>query len=704
MTDTEGGSVGLDSRTPKASRTTLERLGEAVLAHRLAVVAAWAVLAVVGAVYGTGLYDRLSNGGYAVPGSDSQQAVAIITRDFQFGGDTRLFAVLEPAQSIHAASPRTSPVAWERAGDIALHTLVTQPDVARVDGLTISPDGRVAILRFFLRHREAEAQRRVPTIRDALRRAVTPLANAEVLGRVAVFQRYSEIAHSDLARAEKISFPVVLAMLLIAFLSAIAAGIPLLLAGIALAVTYGALQLLAHALTLSVFVTNTASVLALGLSIDFSLFVVTRFREELAAGRCTTDSVRTIMSTTARSIVLSGATVAASLMTLTLIGVRSFTSMAIGASLATVTATAVAITLLPAILGLLGTNVDRLQLRRVALRTSSARLWTRLGNALAARPIFWLGAGLTVMLALALPIRTMHVDVRTLSALPSNDPMRQTYDRVAPSFDRGAFSPIEVLTRGKSQEAQGVASNDPGVSRIPNIIEARSGWSHLRVMSRYLPDAPAAEQTVTRLRQALAALPHRTLVGGQTAEAMDLRGRIAARAPWVVLATCILGGAVLAFGLKSIVVPIKAMLSTLLTTAATLGLLILIGPGDGSSGELAFFVPLFLFATVFGLSVDYEVFLLSRVREAFVTGHSNVDSVRIGLVKSGRSITIAGMILAVMFLSLATSPLVPFQQLGLGLAIAVLLDVTLVRCVIVPAALILLGRWNWWYPGARIGS
>jgi RND superfamily putative drug exporter len=690
----------------------LERLGEAVLRHRYATVAVWAALAVAGAVLGSGLYDRLSNGGYAVPGSDSQQAVRIVARDFQFGGETRLFALLEyPRGALAARRPgsRAAPspaahLAFERAGLAASRTLLAQPDVAHVDGPSTSTDGRVSILQFFMRHSEAEAQRRVPTIRATLRRALAPDAHVEVVGRVAVFQRYSAVARADLARAEAISLPVILAMLLVAFLSVIAAGIPLLLAGTALAVTYGALHLLSLGLTLSVFVTNTASILALGLSIDFSLFVVTRFREELAAGRSPDDAVRTIMRTTARAIMLSGATVATSLMTLTLVGVKAFSSMAIGASLATLISTAVAVTLLPAVLSLLGGNVDRLSLRRIAEPASSARLWTRLGDAIVARPKTWLAAGLTVMILLTLPIGAMHVDVRTLDNLPAYDPLRQTYDRVARSFEPGAFSPVELLTHGSSSAVDGIAYNTPGVSSIPNRSEStRTGWSYVRVVPHSFPDSPAAERTVKHLRHATAGLPARTLVGGQTAEAIDLRSRIATRAPWVILTTCLFGAAVLMYGLRSIVIPIKAMLSTLLSTTATLGLLILLSPGDGSTGALAFFVPLFLFATVFGLSVDYEVFLLSRVREAHLNGHGNADAVRIGLAKSGRSITVAGMILATVFLSLATSPLVPFKQLGLGLGIAVLLDVTLVRCVMVPATLVLFGRWNWWFPGGGDG-
>ena len=326
--------MGRKRSTPKPRRTALERLGEAVLAHRYAIVIAWTALAIGGAVYGSSVFDRLSNGGFSVPGSDSKEAVEIVARDFRFGGATRLVAILEHPQATRdGASParvtKRARLALERAGNVASHTLVTQPDVAHVDGPSLSSDGRVAILQFFLRHREAEAQPRVPQIRAVLRKDVASAAHVEVLGRVAVFQRYSEVAHEDLVRAEKISLPVILVLLLVAFLSAIAAGIPLLLAGTALGVTYGMLQLLSLAMTLSVFVTNTASILALGLSIDFSLFVVTRFREELAAGKSTSDSVRTIMRTTARSIVLSGATVAASLMTLTFVGVKSFTSMAI---------------------------------------------------------------------------------------------------------------------------------------------------------------------------------------------------------------------------------------------------------------------------------------------------------------------------------------------------------------------------------------
>jgi RND superfamily putative drug exporter len=209
------------------------------------------------------------------------------------------------------------------------------------------------------------------------------------------------------------------------------------------------------------------------------------------------------------------------------------------------------------------------------------------------------------------------------------------------------------------------------------------------------PDSAASQRAVLRLRARLDRQAARSYVGGVTAGVIDLTRRVSDRSPVAILVTVALGLLVLVTGLRALVVPVKAVLSTLLSVAATIGILLRIE----HTHRLEFFVPLFLFAILFGLSVDYEIFLLSRIREAVLAGHPNREAVRRGLIGSARSISLAGLALIVVFAAFATSSLAPFRQLGIGLTIAVALDVTLVRCVLVPATVVLLGRWNWWWPG-----
>jgi len=661
-------------------------LGRLVVRRPRRVLGVWAVLAVVFGIIGSGLQDRLANRGYEVPGSPSDQAQQR-ARSF-FGADTtRVFVALTSASADHARVRAASADVTPRMRGL--------DDLVAVEPPTIGRDGRAAVVPVALRVDAAEAQHRVADVRDRLGGIGGGSIDSGVIGQAAVFNSYSTIAREDLAKAERFAFPITLAVLLVAFLSVIAAGLPVLLAGVTLVMTFGLLYVLTLVTDMSVFATNTAVLLGVGLSIDYSLFVVTRYREELRRGRSVDDAIVEAQRTSGRTVAASALTVAAALTCLLVVGVGIFSSMTYGASGAAILAGLCAITLLPAVLKLLGPRVDRFSLRPVVRAADSARLWSRVGDMVIRRRLPVIAVIVVVLVAMSIPVSGLQLDARATSVLPASSHVRQLSDRVALSLGETAGSPVEVYTDAPPGPVRQAIASTPGVREVSTPARGRDGGSRLIAGLTDPSDSAAAETTVERLREAL---PRGTTVGGETAQALDLKSRIDARTPWVVLAAVVLGFALLLVSIRSIVVPIKAVITTLLSVGAALGMIVLGYSVLADTDTIASFVPLLLFAVVFGLSIDYEIFLLSRVREEYEGGRGNDDAVRAGLVRSARPITLAATVMMSVFLASAASSLVPLRQLGLGLALAVLIDATVVRALLVPAALSLIGDRNWWFP------
>jgi uncharacterized membrane protein YdfJ with MMPL/SSD domain len=678
-----------------AGTSLLERLARLIVARARIVVAAWAAAVAIGVALASGLFGELSNRGFLVSGSESDRAARVLSREIPGQHGTPLIAI------VRGRGPAADLV--EGAGVRAVRRALRDvPGVRSVEGggggQTRGGDGGAATMMLIAVHvapEPAEVEQRVQTYQHALARASTATLRMSLFGSPVVMERFATIARDDLRRAEQIAFPFTLVVLLVAFVSVVAAALPLLLAALVLIVTFACLFVLGHDGGLSVFVTNTSSVLALALSIDFALFMITRLREELLGGSSLEQGIVRMMTTTGRAVALSALTIAIALLALFAVGIELFSSMAIGATLATLVAALAALTLLPALLYLLGPRIDWLKIDGVARAAKRATLWRRLADVVARHPVACIVAVVALLLVAAAPVGSFRLGLHTVSSLPDGDPVRREAGAIADTFWRGAPGPLQLVTT--NDVIPPALWRDPAVAQTIGETHGRHGWFALQVMLESGPDAPASRRAVARLRQLFARNPGTTYIGGPSAAAADLLDRVEARTPWVIAITIGVGLLVLCAGLRSIVIPLKAMLGTLLSVAATIGIVLRLFPAAGGDATLEFFVPLLLFAIVFGLSVDYEVFLLSRIREAVLDGRSNADAVREGLVRSARPITLAGITLATVFIGLATSDLIAFQQLGVGLAIAIVLDVTLVRCVLVPAAVVLLGRWNWWF-------
>ncbi len=672
----------------------MTRLTQIVLRHPRKIVGLWLLLLLASAVPALRLNDRVRDSGYEVKGSQSQRAPTL-DREL-FGG------VPKPQVGVSVVVPNASHGILLRDAGFAARAVRTAPGVATVEEPELSPNGHVALIPLSLDGSIAVAQTYVQGIQVALDRAErsTEPAKLQLVGQAAVFDRYAVDARKSLQTSAVISFPVMLAVLLVAFLSVTAALLPLALSAVCVGVAFGALYLLSYAVELNVFVEDTVLVIGLGLSIDFSLFMLSRVREALKRGAADTgEAITEALRTTGRAITVSGVTIAAALGGLFVTGVGTFASLAIGAITATLLAVAAALTLMPAVLVLLDDRVERLPLRVAVSAAQSGAFWRRLADFVVRRRVAIITPIVLLMLALSIPLSGMRISWKTFSVLPTSDPVRQATDRVAGAFGPGYGTPTVVTAHAAPVGLTAILERQRGIREISPPRFGAHGWVRFSVTLASAADSQTAMSNVRRMRASLRrTYGSSAVVSGPTAEAVDLLDRINARTPYVVLVVLLAEILLLTLIFAAPVIALKAALTTLLSVTAALGVMTFV---FGNTSNIHFMVPLFLFACVFGLSTDYEVFLISRIREHHQESMSNTDALKEALVRSSRAITLAGLTMAVVCFAFAISPLVPLQELGIGLGLAVLLDVSIVRGLLVPATVALLGERNWWRPRLR---
>lgn len=562
---------------------------------------------------------------------------------------------------------------------------------------------------------------------------------------------------------ERYARPAVLLILLVAFGSAVAAGIPMFLTMVALGVTMGVLYLISFLMPLSIWVMNFVAMVGFGVGIDYCLFIVSRFRDELRRQPSVPAAVAVTMDTTGRSILFSGITVFISLAPLALVPVAVFRSMAIGLVLTVAPVLAVCLTFLPALLALLGPRVDRLRVPVLRLGDGAA-FWGRWASAVMRRPVVFAVASAAVLLALASPALDLRVGMPGITILSADTTARAGFERLKAEFGAGALAPISVVVRfdgtvwepGSLETIHRLSDaiyRDAEVASLESLAAVSVGMTLdelravygrglegvpderlraaasflvnvdrgqdtavLRVYAKDPPESRAAQALVQRLRDAI--IPSvegargRVLVGGVAAETLDLTNAQVGIVPLAIGTVLALTFALLLVFLRSVVLPLKAIVMNVLTVLALYGVLVVVfqkGVGASfvgfeSQGFVNAWAPLFFFALVFGLSMDYEMFLLGTVRERFEATRSSEESVAWALSRTGRPITMAAAVMVVVFASFALAGTLPPKEMGTGLAAAILLDATLVRMVLVPATIRLMGPANWWLrrPLARL--
>jgi putative drug exporter of the RND superfamily len=528
-----------------------------------------------------------------------------------------------------------------------------------------------------------------------------------------------ETAEKDLQRAEIYGLGLAFLILLVVFGALVASVVPLLVAALSIVVALGLTALVGQAFTLDFFVVNMLVMMGLAVGIDYSLFIVSRYREERGRGREKLDAIGLAGATATRAVVFSGFAVVIALVGMLLVPQTIFRSLATGAILVVVVSVAAALTLLPALLGLLGDRVDALRLPFRRARAGNG-FWGRVADGVMRRPRLSLAAGTAVLVALAVPYVGINTGTAGVSALPASFESRQAFDVVQEEFGPTRTSIAEVAVSGDM--------GSPAVARAIGQLRAslandgRFGATDLAVnesgdiglLSVAVAGDPIGEDAIGAVRDlrdeyipaAFDDISADVLVTGETAGELDFHDLAAHYQPIVFAVVLGLSFVLLVLAFRSLVVPATAIATNLLSVAAAYGLLVLVfqhGVGADLLGlqqvdTVEAWLPLFLFSVLFGLSMDYQVFLLSRIRERYLETGDNAEAVAFGVRSTSRLITGAALIMVAVFAGFASGDLIMMQQLGFGLGAAVLLDATLVRSVLVPAAMQLLGRWNWWLP------
>jgi uncharacterized membrane protein YdfJ with MMPL/SSD domain len=690
----------------------LTRLATFIDAHGRRVLLLAIGGAAIAGVFGFGVEKHMSPYGATDPATQSVQA----ERRFEAAAGRKI----DPGiVAVVRAGDVASPGVKGRVEQVATQ-LRAERDVASVasfyetrDPAMVSRDRRSTYVVVYFKPR-SDAQ-----LKDAAQRIEARFAGQRDvrLGgeEIASAQANTQVGQ-DLARAELLAFPFIFLLSLLFFRSLIASLIPPLIGGLAIVVSFFALRILSNFTDLSVFALNFVTGLGLGLAIDYSLFMVSRYREESATSGFGVQALQRTLRTTGRTILFSSLTVAAAVASLMIFPQRFLYSMGIAGAVVTLVAAALALVVLPALLSVLGPRVNALapkRLQRAAdrdARPAQSGAWYRLAHFVTSRPRRVAALSTALLIALGLPFLGIKFTSVTASALPKGASARQVDEALAREFPPNRTSPLQVVVGAPagSREATALTAQ---ISRLPDvsaIAPAQAAGTHdalLAVSPLQPPLSDASKQLVRNLRAIRA--PVYVGVAGQTADFLDLEHSLAAHLP-IALALIVASTLIILFLFTgSVVLPLKAVLMNALSLSAVLGILVLIfqdsnleGPlSFTSSGALDATQPIFLAAIGFGLATDYGVFLLSRIKEARDSGISDSEAVAVGLERTGRIITAAAVLFAVAIGAFATSQLVFIKELGLGTALAVLIDASIVRALLVPSLMALLGSWNWWAPG-----
>jgi uncharacterized membrane protein YdfJ with MMPL/SSD domain len=538
-----------------------------------------------------------------------------------------------------------------------------------------------------------------------------------VVGGAAVAQeQVNKQVETDLRKAEMLAFPLLFLLSLLFFRSLVASLLPLMIGGLAIVGTFLILRLASEFGSISIFALNLTTALGLGLAIDYSLFVVSRYREEIAKDGPGLAAMRRVLATAGRTVFFSSLTVSAALASLLVFPQRFLYSMGLGGALVALFAALISLTVLPAVLTLLGTRVNALSprfLRRRAeaeTRPDESGFWYRLSRFVMRRPAPVATLSALLLIVMGIPFFSIKFDTVDPTVLPSSASARQAYETVSSEFPPYRETPIWVDVEGggpraAAQFAAAVRKVD-GVAEVNPPRPLKGDVTALQIVSEHPFISAASQDTVRRIR-ALAPPPgSRTFVGGATADFVDLQSSLVRHLP-IVLGIIVLATLTILFLMTgSVILPIKSLLMNFLNLSAVFGLLVLIfqdGRLEGfldysSPGAIEQTMPILLFAVAFGLSTDYAVFLLSRIKEARDNGASDSESVAIGLERTGRIVTAAALLFAVAMGAFATSQIIFIKENGIGTALAVLIDASIIRALLVPSLMELLGRWNWWAP------
>ena len=706
----------------------MDRLTAVIERRRRIVIAVWLVLLVAAAPLAMRQTEHLTSGGFAVPGSDSE-AVDRGLAEFDRAQSHNLAVIVARRPGASDAEVRAAVDRVDRVAAELPHAELSDRAAARAKRQAArSP---VVTLPLTVHADQDQASDLAVDLRDELKVGEGARDGVELytVGQEALWAGMQDLAKEDLEKAEVTGFPIVLLILLAVFGSLAAAALPLALGFASVTITGAAIYFLAQLTEMSVFVTNVSSMIGIGVAVDYSLFLLARYREEVRAGVEPEAARRTAMHTSGIAVLFSGVTVIVALAGLFLVDSTTIRSMAMGAIVVVAVSILAALTLLPALMRVLGpraytrgrtATVLGVVARAVRWRrrrpgsTDPANqrpgFWQRWTDTVMRRPLLFAGASAALMLALAIPALSLETGDGALRQFPKDNETRQGAELAARQAGPGASNPAQVLVGSGDRDTlarfAAQARRDPEAAAVGRPQLSRDRRSALiTVEARHDPESPEARAMVARL-DAIPAGGADVRVGGATAAVEDFKNLVSGSMWKIALFVLAFSYLVLLVLLRSVLLPLKAVLMNLLSVGAAYGVLVIVfqwGWLDGfagfeSLGYVNTMTPPLLLAIVFGLSMDYEVFLLSRIRERYDATGDTKRSVAQGLAASAATISSAALIMVAVFAVFAGTGVPSVKEIGLGLAVAIALDATIVRLVLVPATMQLMGQWNWWLP------
>ncbi|MGI8801607.1 MAG: MMPL family transporter [Solirubrobacteraceae bacterium] len=707
-----------------------------IIGHRKKILAAWLALFLLGGFGAANLGGLLSNR-FSVPGSDAEKGLSLLKAHFGERGDGGFTLVVKTDQPAAGTPSVRAAVAAAAARAAAVVSGAKAGPV-----LLAAPN--VVYSQISTPLQNADAAKETPAMRAAI--PGIPGARTYLSGFPAINHDTQKLYSSDLAKGESIAVPIALLVLAFMFGTLVAIGVPLAFAAVTIPSTLGAVWIVAHFMDMAVYVTNIVTLIGFAIAVDYSLLVVFRFREELEQHEAVEDALVATMKTAGRATLFSGGVVAIGLSLLAFMPLPFMRSMGVGGLLVPLFSIASAATFLPALLAVVGRRINRFRVvpRRILASRADGRpgFWTRLSQSIMRRPwAYLIGAG-AVMIGLAVPGLQLHLTGGDNRGVPLTTESTRGLDLLQRTLGPGALAPHQIAvdtraaggaltpaTLAAERRLVGLLRGDPEVrsatiqapallpqtpaglaaARQANLVDAGAEVLQIRVAGKGDAGTDAAINLVHRIRDRYVPAADfgasEVLVTGAPAFGVDFIKRAYGAFPWLVLAVLVLSYLLLLRAFRSIILPLKAVVMNLLSVSATYGVLVLVfqhglhsSIGLQGSPQIDAWIPIFLFAMLFGLSMDYEVFLLSRMREEWDETHDNQLAVSRGLEHTGRIITAAAIIMIAAFAGFTAGSFVGLQEFGVGLSAAIFFDATVVRALLVPALMKLLGDWNWYLP------
>ena len=732
------------------------RLGKFATRHRWLIVGIWMLATVMALPFAPQASQVLQSGGFANPDAESQKAIDLLVQKLHVS--ETIVQVIFTSDRYSVSNPQFIQQSQQALTNIRNWSQVAQMTTFVDNPRQVSQDGHAAYVDIQMKTDPNDAATLLPEFERRLQKV--PGLKSQVGGGPVFYEDIQTVSENDLRRAELLAFPFAIIALLLVFRSVMAAVLPALVGGFAVVISLALIFGLGHLTPLSIFVLNITTLFGLGLGVDYSLFMVSRFREEIHRGRSVEEAIAVTVATAGRAVACSGLTVTIGLFGLTFFHINMLHSVGLGGILVVILAVTAALTLLPATLSILGLRVNAFPVRFPGVRRHSVLVvadhrdlhpgfWYRLSQFVMRYPLRVFFPVLLLLISFGLPFLNVRFSAPDASILPSSVPSRAAYNLLVQRFNQQETTPIlmAVQTRGNVLTATNIENlyyyvkrieTDPDVERVDSIVSAdprltlaqyQDFYSHpkeitdpylaplakatvagntlfVQVISKYTMNDPRSETLVETIRNTHPGNGISVLVDGGTAADIDYVSSLYTDFPLAILVISLTTYILLFLLFRSVLLPLKAIIMNTLSILACYGALVLIFQ-QGFLHQLLNFEPLgyveasspiLLFCTIFGLSMDYEVFLLSRIQEAFWQTGDNRRAVALGLQRSGGIITSAAIIVIVVSICFATADMILVKAVGVGMALAVLIDATLVRGLLVPATMRLLGPWNWWLP------